>query len=207
MNCALVVLGGGVDDDGNMPSWVHARLEKALEEWKKGIYSHLITSGKARTSETKGSEADSMAKFLVKHGIPRSQILTEEKSTSTIENAYFCKVDHIDRLGVKDLTIITNQFHIVRAGVIFKFIFQPNYSITLVASDDTGIPADVLEILMQADIELSHFLEDNIFNNIRPGNQSQIESFIFDKNDKNYKRLVEYKVNSSLYKEVTRLMT
>lgn len=203
----LIVLGGGVDKKGNMPSWIHARLEKALEEWSKNINSYLITSGKGRGHDIAGSEASSMAKYLAEHGVPESKILIEEKSTSTIENAYFCKVDHLDQLNIKNLTIVTNQFHIERAETIFKFIFGSEYSVSVSACEDAGITAAVHEILIQADLEQSDFLKDKIFNAIEPGNQKQVESFIFNKSDNNAKKWAEYKATSSLYKEVTRLMT
>jgi uncharacterized SAM-binding protein YcdF (DUF218 family) len=207
MDKVLVVLGGGVDKDGNMPPWTHARLDKALKEWHEPGYSYLITSGKGRTHNVQITEASSMAQWLAQQGIPMDKILVEEKSTSTIENAYFCKMDYIERLRISNLTIVTNQFHIERAETIFKFVFGPDYVVNIAAADDTGIPDDVRKILTQADAEQSHFLEDHIFKAIRPGDQRAIEDFIFNKDNTGAKKWLEYKATSKLYRQVTRLMT
>lgn len=206
MDSALIVLGGGVDKDGNMPPWIHARLTKALREWKIGNYRYLITAGKGRADHTQ-TEAEAMKIFLMRNGVPEDRLLDEGESTSTVENAYLCRINYLDKLGIKNVTIVTNKFHIERAKSIFEFILGSSYKVRISPSDDSGIADGLHEILTRADIEQAKFLEEHVFNSIEKGNLAQIKNFIFDPGNAGYKAWAEYKANSELYKKVTQLMT
>jgi uncharacterized SAM-binding protein YcdF (DUF218 family) len=206
MKSVLVVLGGGVDKNGNMPLWIHARLKKALGEWNTKNYSYLIATGKGRADHAQ-TEAEAMKIYFMQNGVPEGKVLVERESTSTIENAYLCRINHLDKIGVKCVTIVTNKFHIERAKSIFEFILGNSYLVKISPSDDRGIPTDSHEILAKADIEQAEFLKEHVFNSIEKGNLPQIKKFIYDPNDRGYKAWSEYKSNSELYKKVTALMT
>lgn len=58
-----------------------------------------------------------MYKYLVKMGIDKSRLIVEDSSTSTMENfknsAALLKAQN---RSVKDITVVTNDFHEYRAG-------------------------------------------------------------------------------------------
>lgn len=109
----MVVLGCAVRNGG--PSlMLRERLVAAEEYLKKNPEMPCIVSGGQGPDESI-SEAQCMYEYLVKHGIDKSRIYMEDKSTSTRENIRFSK-EMIDTYGLPcDITIVTNEFHEYRA--------------------------------------------------------------------------------------------
>ena len=58
-----------------------------------------------------------MANYLVKHGIERSRIMQEDRSTSTVENIRFSRPLIA---GVEAAGLVTNDFHLPRALAIAR---------------------------------------------------------------------------------------
>jgi uncharacterized SAM-binding protein YcdF (DUF218 family) len=59
--------------------------------------------------------------------IPCEHTILEEEATSTAGNAYWSRII-IDRLGIKQVHVVTSGFHIQRSKQIFekvKFIYKP----------------------------------------------------------------------------------
>lgn len=118
----VIVLGAGVKED--RPSLeLKYRLDSAIEFVKKeGSSSKIIVCG-GRGSDEENSEAFVMEKYLLEHGIDKSMIIKEEKSTTTYENIQYA--DIIIREGEvekssKKIAICTNDFHVFRAKLIAK---------------------------------------------------------------------------------------
>jgi len=92
--------------------------------YKKGHIKKILVSGGQNgvLKEDDFSEAAFIKKNLIDLGIPANDILTEEKSRNTIENAVFCKsilkANGLD--NKKQIVLITSAFHMQRARVIFE---------------------------------------------------------------------------------------
>ena len=113
----VIVLGAGIHGEEPSPALTH-RLNKAIEYYHINPDAVFIVSGGQGFRETI-SEALAMERFLVENGIPATQILKEERSTSTIENFLFS--DGILRKKYPQgysAVFITNDFHIYRADMI-----------------------------------------------------------------------------------------
>jgi len=66
-----------------------------------------------------------MLRYLVMHGVDESRIWKEEASTSTRENLLFSKTIMMEKgLDIKEtkVAIISNEFHLFRAGIVAKRI-------------------------------------------------------------------------------------
>ena len=112
----IIVLGARVK--GTVPSLaLQFRIDQAAEYLKKNINTIVIASGGQGPGEDI-SEAESIKRELVAHGIDESRILLEDQSTDTYENIGFSK-KFIPRDARKGL-IVTNDFHIYRAKMIAK---------------------------------------------------------------------------------------
>ena len=113
---ALLVLGCAVH--GDSPSLVLVyRLRAALAYHEKNPDAAIIVCGGQGPQEDV-SEASAMKKWLVSHGVPESQILMEDKSTSTEENFRFA-ADILKAHGgdpARPVAYVTNGFHCYRAG-------------------------------------------------------------------------------------------
>lgn len=110
----IIVLGARVK--GTVPSLaLQERIDSAAEYLKENKNTIAIASGgKGRGEEI--SEAESIKKELVAHGIDESRIILEDQSTDTYENIGFSK--KLIPEGAKSGLLVTNDFHIFRAKMI-----------------------------------------------------------------------------------------
>ncbi|MED4205176.1 YdcF family protein [Neobacillus mesonae] len=107
----LIVLGARVK--GTIPSLAFAsRIDAAAEYLKKNEKAIVIASGGKGPGEDI-SEAETVKRELVSHGIDKSRIILEDQSTNTNENIQFSKklLPSDAKLGL----VVTNTFHIYRA--------------------------------------------------------------------------------------------
>lgn len=113
----IIVLGSGLIGD-KVPPLLASRLDKAVSYYKKwGREPLFITSG-GQGSDELMSEAAAMKNYIVeKHGIADSNIIVEDKSTTTYENMLFSK-RIIDKHKPNSKGIfVTNNFHVYRASM------------------------------------------------------------------------------------------
>lgn len=117
---AIIVLGGGIRDD--QPTFaVQKRLDAAADYYRGNQDAVIVVSG-GYGEDKKYSEAYVMEKYLSEEkNIPRSKIILEDKSTSTVENFKYSKEILDEKLGGEyKVAYVTNDFHIYRAGEIAK---------------------------------------------------------------------------------------
>lgn len=105
---AIVVVSGGDND---------ARIKKGVELYKEGWAPTLIFSGAA--AEGNISNAKAMKRIAVKQGVPAEDILIEEKSETTIENAQLTAV-LVAEYGYKNIILVTSPYHQRRTYQLFK---------------------------------------------------------------------------------------
>ncbi|MFE3194419.1 YdcF family protein [Nocardia sp. NPDC059240] len=114
---AIVVLGYGLEPDGQMRPELMARLYagyvSALLSPQAPV---IVTGGNPQNGVT---EADAMADWLVDHGIDRARIHTETKANSTVQNAAF-SAQLMDAIGAHAAILITSADHIARALTNFQ---------------------------------------------------------------------------------------
>ena len=131
---AVVLLGGAVSPQGSLtdsPAW-NDNIERLLE------VRRLLVSGRAKVAIVSGgklggalkTEADYLAAELVVLGVPKDQVLVEDKANNTRENATLSKA-LLERLGAKRVLLVTSAFHVPRAAGCFRA---------------AGVEADVLPV-------------------------------------------------------------
>ncbi|WP_179218548.1 YdcF family protein [Saccharibacillus sp. O23] len=115
-----VVLGARLWDNKPSPA-LKERLDAAYAGYEKGDYPALIVSGGLDNPQMKLTEAEGMAEYLQQLGVPESDILLENKATSTYENLLFSRRIMEER-GMKTAAIVTHRFHGARAEDIAEFL-------------------------------------------------------------------------------------
>lgn len=140
MNNAIIILSGGLKNDGKLPSFVKNRIDKALE--LKTEQDFIITA--TRTTVYKAPPKNKMgyplddavvyAKELLRKGVKREHLRIENCSMETLGSAYFLRVLHVEPLKIKKITIITSEFHMPRTKCVFDWIFS-------LPTDDNKTPA------------------------------------------------------------------
>lgn len=125
---SIIVLGSGLIGD-KVPPLLAQRLTKG-----KTIYDQfqgrpkLIVSGGQGADELT-SEAAAMANYLIEQGLPEEVILIENRSRTTFENLTFSKAI-LEKEGLgKDVLVVTNSFHALRAGVFMRRLRIPGRSV------------------------------------------------------------------------------
>lgn len=118
----LIVLGAQVH--GETPSKaLKLRLDAAEKAWKENGEPILLLSGGKGFGENI-SEAECMRRVLTEKGIPEEKMLLEDASVSTEENLRFCAQLAECREGRTG--IVTNNFHVFRAGRLAKKLGYKN---------------------------------------------------------------------------------
>lgn len=104
----IVTVSGG---DNN------ARIKKSVELYKEGWAPVILYSGAAAEGDV--SNAAAMRNISVKMGVPKSDVLLEEKSVDTAENAKFSSVI-IQKEGYASMILVTSPYHQRRTMELFK---------------------------------------------------------------------------------------
>lgn len=118
---------------GCAPEQAIKRAEYALHFYERGGTQKIIASGgvKHEYRGEKLSESLIMRSWLLEHGVPESAVIVEESAEDTVQNmvcslAVMCKSGDI--CDVKNITVITDPFHMLRSLLLAK-IYLPDYFI------------------------------------------------------------------------------
>ncbi|MGB0467667.1 MAG: YdcF family protein [Pontibacterium sp.] len=152
---AVIIPGGGVAGQGELPEWTVRRLECALA-YQNSRYFIALSAGtthKPLPLDEHGHtlfESVLASRYLQKKGVAADKLLYETASYDTLGNAYFLKVIHIDPLKLKRIKIITSEFHMPRTRAIFEFIFGPCFTdqpceLSFETVSDKGLDESVLQ--------------------------------------------------------------
>ena len=119
---ALVILGGGLADDGSMKDELIERLKLGLACAEQYPDAYVVCTGGATAKDNKEvTEAGQMGAWLMENGLEEHRLVLEDQSRSTIENAQFT----LDMLceeypQVDSVAIVSSNYHITRACLLFE---------------------------------------------------------------------------------------
>lgn len=119
---AVVALGSGLIN-GQVPPLLASRLDRAQRAYQAAVAAGgrpvVVTSGGQGEDEPR-SEADAMADYLRKHGVPEAAILTETESRTTEENLANTAGLLAERGIAGPVAVVTNNFHAFRAAMMMR---------------------------------------------------------------------------------------
>jgi uncharacterized SAM-binding protein YcdF (DUF218 family) len=98
------------------------RLLNTIDLYNNGIIKKILITGASGSMTSDMREAFILKGFLQKIGIPSKNILTEEKSKNTYENAIFCR-EIINKLHPKNdikCLAISSDYHMRRTLACFN---------------------------------------------------------------------------------------
>lgn len=131
LTTAAIILGGGLNSDGSLPSHVRSRL--ALSSTMHDKYSVIIFSSRYSLNkppilDLEGfiiTEAAAMAREYRSSYNYNGQIFLELSSTDTIGSALNCRslIENID-IFTDEIDIITSDWHAKRTKFIFEWAFS-----------------------------------------------------------------------------------
>jgi hypothetical protein len=163
---AILVLAGGVSNDGKPHETVMRRLREAASVYqsqiaRSGAAPAVVCNGGGTTHKPKWvdpagyavPEAALMARELRAMGVKSSDIYVEGYSDDTIGNAFFARVMHADVRPWTNLLVVTSSFQMARTQAIYDWVFgllpmptqKRAYRLEYVAVADEGaLPRAVL---------------------------------------------------------------
>jgi len=144
---AVLVLGRGVYKDGSIPESAKSTIEKAVELYKNGEAGRVIFSGRWTYSidyTPPQTEAKAMADYASSLGLPNQAILLEEKSYTTVSNAYFIKKEFLIPNNWRRVVLVSVHPMDKRAHYVLNVVFGSEYVCDLVTCDFV-FPPDALK--------------------------------------------------------------
>lgn len=116
---AVIVLGAGIRGE-ELSDNLKNRLDCAIAYHAKNPAAVIVVSGGQGPQEDI-TEALAMERYLLANGIPKQQIIKEEKATSTAENFRFSKALLEQKFNAPySFAFITSDYHVYRAKNIAR---------------------------------------------------------------------------------------
>jgi len=109
---AAVVLGASVWGKYKPSPILRGRLETAINIFNSGQAKKIIVTGGTKRFDTIESEVQ--AWYLRQRGIPDSSIVAEHNTFCTSEQAEYIKDVLVDSLGMKNIVVVTDNWHLPR---------------------------------------------------------------------------------------------
>lgn len=116
-----------------------ARTNSAIELYKNGWADKIIFSGDSADPNAP-SNAEEMRETALRAGVPNKDILLDETSTSTIENAQNV-AEILNEKNWDDVILTTSNYHLRRAKTVFESSRDGIYVRTSAADD--GVSDDL----------------------------------------------------------------
>lgn len=124
---AIVVLGAA-QYDGKPSPVLRARVDHAIQLWRRGLAPKLIVTGGRGPGDTT-TEAAVERRYAIANGVPSSAILVEAESRSTSESLR--NVSAMLRPNAREVILVSDPFHMLRLSILARrFGLRPRTSPT-----------------------------------------------------------------------------
>lgn len=124
---AIVVLGAA-QYDGRPSPVLRARVDHAIQLWRRGLAPRLIVTGGSGTGDTT-TEAAVERRYAIAHGVPGSAIMQEPESRSTSESLR--NVAAMMGESSREVILVSDPFHMLRLSILARrFGLRPRSSPT-----------------------------------------------------------------------------
>lgn len=109
-----MVLGAGVDPDGRPSLFLQARLDLAVDLYRRGLTKVILVSGANPTPDY--DEPTTMRDYLVAHGVPGEHVVADFAGLDTYDSC--ARARRI--FGVERLLVVSQTYHLPRALAICR---------------------------------------------------------------------------------------
>ena len=206
---AAIVLGGGlkkVQIQGQTwyepESQAKERLDKAYALFEEGQVDYIVSTGKYSIMASidpsvsgPKTEAEVGKKYLIAKSNMQTgytsgakckiedRIVCEDQSVDTIGNAWFAKKMCLEPLGITLCTIVTSDYHIERARIIFEWVLGPQYTVAC-AEAPSHLNAAEREKRDHFERKLIQHMKTHLISSIAAGDDEAIKRFMEDEHQR-----------------------
>jgi len=182
---SIIVLGGGIGEDGSLPTYVISRLDLAVQRYQEHPCPIILCGKGANINAIDGrvftiSEAMAGKNYLIEKNIPSDNLLLEEDSEDTIGNFYFTREYHLDRLQLHKPLIITSEFHVERTKLIAPWVLGEGIEPTYEASPNDGIAPEMVQQRKQVEKIIENYFHNHIKHHAHAGNMKELKHYLFN---------------------------
>lgn len=115
---SAIVVMGAAQYAGRPSPVLRARLDHAIDLWRRGLAPRLIFTGGFGDRDTT-SEADVAQRYAIEHGVPARVIMIENAGRSTSESlAGVAKL--MDGEPTREIILVSDPFHMLRLTIIAR---------------------------------------------------------------------------------------
>lgn len=111
----VIIHGAGLLRGKEVSKLLADRIDKAIEVYQKDPTPPILIPSGGKGDDEDISEAEAMEKYLIEHGIPKENIIREDRSMTTRENLLFSKKIICQRGGSPYVALVTSNYHVYRA--------------------------------------------------------------------------------------------
>jgi len=117
-NADVILVLGAAEYRGRPSPVLRARLNHALDLYKRGIAPRIMTTGGAGGDPvfTEGGVGRS---YLIANGVPSEAIVVENESESTVESLAMAG-EIMQRMGLHSVVVVSDGYHIYRVKKILQ---------------------------------------------------------------------------------------
>lgn len=177
---AIVVLGRGVESNGQLPVAAAERVSRGVKLFHAGVAPRIIMSGRfallADDDRPPRTEARAMADAACAAGVPPEAILLEEESRDTIGNAWFTARRILEPNGWNAIRVVTSEYHVPRASWVFAKILGDSVDVSFTPVSSESFAKSIAQRARQ-ESAVAEFLMDWI-GHIADGDRAAIDRFI-----------------------------
>ena len=129
MKSACICLSHEINNKGNISKDFQARLDMSYKTFIENECDYLfLTGGKNKFINTDNICDLALKHLISKYSFKKKKVVKIKKAKDTIGEAIFSKIK-IDKLQLRNIFIITSDWHVQRAKSIFTKIYSKQYII------------------------------------------------------------------------------
>lgn len=151
----IIVMAGGLDDNGNIHPWVKKRLDVALDLYRQNPKFILCTGGGTyhkppilNKENFVIHESTACADYLISNDVNPQHIIKEWASYDSVASVYFSLLLCVIPRNWNNICVITSDFHMTRVKMLFEWIFKLHsnkYNFTFLNAIN-NMPTDILAL-------------------------------------------------------------
>lgn len=127
----IFILAGGLNEEGENHDWVKRRLDAALDLYQQKKRKIICLGGgtyhKPPALNEYGyviHESSACIKYLLEKGVQVEDLMREWSSYDTIANSFFSLLNFTIPMNLRNILVITSDFHMPRTRAIFEWIYS-----------------------------------------------------------------------------------
>jgi uncharacterized SAM-binding protein YcdF (DUF218 family) len=156
---AIVVLGAA-QYDGRPSPVLRARLDHAVDLYRRGIAKTLVMTGGVGPGDTV-SEAVVGQRYAARQGVPASAILTERTGMTTLQSMDAVK-RMMEQRGMHAAVLVSDPFHALRLKLLARRVGLKGYTSPTRTSPISRNPEQERRFLLRESVSLPFALVERV---------------------------------------------